>query len=578
MSEVFYRKWRPRRLDEVVGQEAVTQTLRQAVLLGRTAHAYLFCGPRGTGKTSTARILAMAANCLSPVDGEPDNECAMCQSIREGHALDLIEIDAASNRGIDDIRNLSDKVHFTPNEARYKVYIIDEVHMLTEPAFNALLKTLEEPPGHAIFILATTEAHKVPLTVVSRCQRFDFRRIPLGLIVDKLRALCQGEGIDATEEALTLIARSASGSLRDAENLLEQAAVSYGSTITEEQLRDLLGLDSDEMALDLAGHIINKAVPEGLAAINSVVGQGSDLRQLHRGLMEYLRGVLLLKTGAQTALGYPDDTTARLEGFAEGASMHQLVDVLKTFGKVDMRRDSSSPLPLELALVESSAGPPAAAGMAKPRVAPGKDRSGTRAAADVTSVPPIITAPVESSAGPPAAALGGDRRDTGAVADAPTIPPAAEAPPKPVTQPPSPDAQPSPERAEPSEVPPGPAGALESQWGEVLRSLRHTGRRFKLGALLRGCKEQEVADGIITLKFQHVSHVERMKEELSNPETHKEVNEVLARILEGTYDIKVSSIDGGTINSGEGAAQRSHLVRAAQSMGAQVVGETEEEP
>ena len=170
--------------------------MRQAVSLGRVAHAYLFCGPRGTGKTSTARILAKAVNCLSLQGGEPDNECELCRAINEGHALDLIEIDAASNRGIDDIRNLSDKIHYTPNEARYKVYIIDEVHMLTEPAFNALLKTLEEPPGHAIFILATTEAHKVPLTIISRCQRFDFRRIPLDRMVDKLTDLCAGEGIE----------------------------------------------------------------------------------------------------------------------------------------------------------------------------------------------------------------------------------------------------------------------------------------------------------------------------------------------------------------------------------------------
>ena len=191
MSEVFYRKWRPRRFDQVVGQEAATQTLRNAVALGRVAHAYLFCGPRGTGKTSTARILAKAVNCLSPQEGEPDDQCEMCASINEARALDLIEIDAASNRGIDDIRNLRDKVRFAPNEARYKIYIIDEAHMLTEPAFNALLKTLEEPPQHAIFVLATTEAHKIPLTIISRCQRFDFRRISLETAERRLAQLCK---------------------------------------------------------------------------------------------------------------------------------------------------------------------------------------------------------------------------------------------------------------------------------------------------------------------------------------------------------------------------------------------------
>ena len=196
MSEVLYRKWRPKSLSEVVGQDTVTKTLRQAVSSGRLAHAYLFCGPRGTGKTSTARILAKAVNCLHPVDGEPDNECDRCQAIIEGRALDMIEIDAASNRGIDDIRDLSDKITFMPSEFRYKVYIVDEVHMLTEQAFNALLKTLEEPPDHAMFILATTEVHKVPLTIVSRCQRYDFRRLSLEAITDKLAELCAAEEVE----------------------------------------------------------------------------------------------------------------------------------------------------------------------------------------------------------------------------------------------------------------------------------------------------------------------------------------------------------------------------------------------
>ena len=259
MSMVLYRKWRPQRLDQVVGQQAVTQTLRNAVVQGRVAHAYLFCGPRGTGKTSTARILAKAVNCLAPQDGEPDNACETCVSINEARALDLVEIDAASNRGIDDIRSLRDKIHFTPNDARYKVYIVDEVHMLTEAAFNALLKTLEEPPGHAIFVLATTEAHKVPLTIISRCQRFDFRRIPLDTIVDRLAHLCREEGVEAAPEALKLIARSAGGSLRDAENLLEQAIVSYGSPLGEENARNLLELDSDERAIELVEHIVKRS-------------------------------------------------------------------------------------------------------------------------------------------------------------------------------------------------------------------------------------------------------------------------------------------------------------------------------
>ena len=367
MSQVFYRKWRPQRLDEVVGQEAVAQTLRNAVAQGKTAHAYLFCGPRGTGKTSTARILAKAVNCDAPQGGEPDNTCEPCVAINEGRALDLIEIDAASNRGIDDIRSLREKVHFAPGEARHKVYIVDEVHMLTEPAFNALLKTLEEPPPHAIFVLATTEVRKVPLTIISRCQRFDFRRIPMEAAEARLAKLCQDEGLEAAPEALSIIARASAGSLRDAENLLEQALVSYGSPLNEDQVRDLLGLSSDERAVELVGHVVGGTVKEGLGVINQVAGDGVDLRQFHRILMEHLRAALLLKSGAAASLGYPEELKERLELMVEGASMERLVRALNLFAAAEQRRDSASPLPLELALVESSLGPAEQARAAAPR-------------------------------------------------------------------------------------------------------------------------------------------------------------------------------------------------------------------
>ncbi|MFQ5925243.1 MAG: DNA polymerase III subunit gamma/tau, partial [Dehalococcoidia bacterium] len=201
-SQVFYRKWRPQTLSDVVGQEHVTQTLANALKTGRVAHAYLFCGPRGTGKTSTGRILAKAVNCLNAGQGEPCNACPLCQAITEGRALDVMEIDAASNRGIDEIRELRERVRFAPNMARYKVYIIDEVHMLTEPASNALLKTLEEPPPHVLFVLATTEPHKVLPTILSRCQRFDFRRIPQAAMVSRLTGICDREGIGIEPSSL----------------------------------------------------------------------------------------------------------------------------------------------------------------------------------------------------------------------------------------------------------------------------------------------------------------------------------------------------------------------------------------
>src|SRR5690606_27438862 len=223
MSQAFYRVWRPALWDEVVGQDHIVQTLRNAISTDRVAHAYLFAGPKGTGKTTSARLLAKAVNCLGPdKSNQPCNKCENCLAVNEGRFLDLIEIDAASNTSVDDIRELRDKVNFSPSQGRFKVYIIDEVHMLSTSAFNALLKTLEEPPSHVIFILCTTEIHKIPATVLSRCQRHQFRRIPVPIIVQKLKELCKQEKIKIEDDALTLIARQATGSMRDAISLVDQ--------------------------------------------------------------------------------------------------------------------------------------------------------------------------------------------------------------------------------------------------------------------------------------------------------------------------------------------------------------------
>ncbi len=531
-------------MDELVGQEAVSQTLRHAVSLNRLAHAYLFCGPRGTGKTSTARILAMAANCRAPQDGEPDNTCGICVSIRQGRALDLIEIDAASNRGIDDIRDLSEKVRFTPSEASYKVYIIDEAHMLTAPAFNALLKTLEEPPAHVIFVLATTEVHRLPLTIISRCQRFDFRRIPQGLMEAKLAQLCRDEDMDASPEALALIARSSGGSLRDAENLLEQAVVSYGSPMTEAHVRDMMGLTGDEVALQLAERVVEANIGGGLALIGEVTGQGSDLGSLHRGVVDMLRGILLLKTGGGTPEGYSDEATARMRELAGSAALDRLVHALKTFSDVDMRRDSYSPLPLELALLESAAAP-------KAQAMPAESAPPPRAPAPAPAAPRRPPRPAVPESYP------GSHRQT---------------------RPPERPRQPS-EPASPVEPPPQPrpSGGPDDRWDQVVRALRLTGSRFKLGALLKGCKEREFADGVVTLRFPYVSHVERVKEELDNPVTRREVEQTLEKILGSPYRMDVLAAADVGNHKQVRAADRSPMVRAARSKGAQVVDEREEE-
>lgn len=551
MSEVFYRKWRPKSLGAVVGQEAITTTLKQAVSQGRVAHAYLFCGTRGTGKTSTARILAKAVNCLAPQNGEPDNECRICVSVNEGRALDLIEIDAASNRGIDDIRDLSDKIRFSPNEARLKVYIIDEVHMLTEPAFNALLKTLEEPPAHAMFILATTEAHKVPLTIISRCQRFDFRRIPLDQMSAKLAEICDAEGIEASPDALRLISRVANGGLRDAENLLEQAIVSYGSPVSEDNVRRLLGLGGDETALALAAHIVGKSVSDGISAVNAAAEQGSDLRQLLRQTLEYLRALLLIKAGAAPHFGYSDEISQRLSALAADAPMEHLVHSLKTFAAVSMRRDSASPLPLELAMVEAAAAP----------------------VARVASPAPAYAAPRDAAVGRPSAPV-----------VPPGAPPAQRRPAPAAQQHPSQSA-PSPTPAAPASAPPAydghpeePAALLDRQWGMIANELRFVGSRLKLGAMLRSSKEREVIDDTIILKYPSRSNVDRLQQELDNPESRRALDDAIAKAMGGKFQIKVAFVNGSSGSGSQSAAQNSHLVRAAMSMGARVISEKEEQP
>jgi len=289
-SQVFYRKWRPQALAELVGQPHVTQTLLNALKNGNISHAYLFCGPRGTGKTSTGRILAKAVNCLNSGRGEPCNNCEMCRAITEDRSMDVIEIDAASNRGIDDIRDLREKINYAPTQARRKVYIIDEFHMLSREASNALLKTLEEPPPHVVFVLATTEAHKVLPTILSRCQHFDFHRLSRTDVVAQLSKISTAENIDIEMQSLQLIARSTTGSLRDAENLLEQLTTYHGNIIKFQQVQSMLGITGDWRAKEIVRHIINKDISGGMSTLNSVNNDGLDLRQFNRELVEHLRG------------------------------------------------------------------------------------------------------------------------------------------------------------------------------------------------------------------------------------------------------------------------------------------------
>jgi len=355
MAQALYRRWRPRTWDEVVGQDHIVRTLRNAVKSERVGHAYLFAGPRGTGKTTTARLLAKAVNCLHESLAErPCNACEHCLALNAGRFLDLIEIDAASNTSVEDVRDLRDKINYAPNQGRYKVYIVDEVHMLSTAAFNALLKTLEEPPAHAIFVLATTEVHKIPATVLSRCQRHEFRRLPVATIVEYLEPLASAEGFKIEDHAMELIARQATGSLRDAISLLDQLT-STGDKVTLSLARDVLGTAAGEAVRGVVEALAGGERAEGLTLINRALDGGADPRQFSRQVVGYLRNLLLVRLGAAALVETTEDERADMQRLAESLETPKLLAAITAFSSAgSLGRSSWLPgLPLEMALIEA---------------------------------------------------------------------------------------------------------------------------------------------------------------------------------------------------------------------------------
>ena len=534
-GEVLYRKWRPPRFSDIVGQGPITQTLTQAVAHGRTAHAYLFCGPRGTGKTSTARVLAKSLNCTMrpPSVGDPCGACDNCRAIDNGSFIDLIEVDAASNRGIDEIRDLREKVRFAPTVGRNKVYIIDEAHALTNDAFNAFLKTLEEPPPHSVFVLATTEPERLPPTIVSRCQRFDFHRIAMQDMTDRLAGIAQEEGAEVSPEVLRLIGRVSGGSLRDATNLLDQLITSFGSRVTVEQARELLGISGEESALALVKHLLNGNTAQALEVINGVADEGVDLRPLHRMTVELLRAALLIKSGAASSLDLAKDTQSQLTFVAESVPLDQVMRALRLFGHVSFRFDQPSPLPLELAAVELGLAPEAAA--------------------------PAPAPPAPASRPAPSPAVQSAPRPAQAAAPQPTYrrPPPSPSVPTPPLDPSAPIDQ-----------------RLTAQWPTILKSLAHAPRRkFDIAALLRSSGQRQIRGSDLVVTFPHQSNSERLMGELEDPRCRMEVERILQEALGQQLTIVVDTGDRRSNGERSGEAGGGHLIRAAVNYGGQVVTE-----
>lgn len=355
----LYRKWRPDKFTDVRGQDAIVTTLKNQIIHDRIGHAYLFCGTRGTGKTTVAKIVAKAVNCEHPVDGSPCGECKSCKAVADGTSMNVIEIDAASNNGVDNIREIRDEVTYAPTEGRYKVYIIDEVHMLSTGAFNALLKTLEEPPSYVIFILATTEVHKIPVTILSRCQRYDFKRISVDTICDRLHELAEGEGIDVEEKAVRYIARSSDGALRDALSLLDQCNSFYfGQTLTYDKVLEVLGAVDTKVFSDLLCAVIARDIKSAVSILDDVVIQGRELSQFVVDFTWYLRNLMLVKTSEEDeieeVLDMSGENLIQLKREAEAVDTDRVMRYIRIFSELSgqIRNATQKRVLIEIAIIK----------------------------------------------------------------------------------------------------------------------------------------------------------------------------------------------------------------------------------
>ena len=462
----LYRKYRPRSFAEIVGQRHVTQTLANAIKANRVAHAYLFCGPRGTGKTTSALVLAMALNCEKGPTAEPCRECEGCRRIMAGNALDVIEIDAASNRGIDEIRELRERVGLAPAGGRMKVYIIDEVHMLTGEAFNAFLKTLEEPPPHVVFVLATTEPHRVLPTILSRCQRFDFHRLGLSDLEGVIRDIAAKEKLKVDGKAVTMLAHAGDGSMRDALTLLDQAIAYAEGEVTPEVVTEILGGIDFDLLADLADILIRGSMTDAFSFVERVVSEGKDLRQMVGGLIGHYRDLLLLSVDrrGREAITLPEGSAQRAVEQAKSLTTAQILRILDVLAETDreLRFTSQPRLLLELAMARICGGAETAAVEPAPPAARRERKAPTPAA------PPLPPEPEETKESEPAAVA----KASGEVGLA----------------------------------------EIRRRWDDVIANLRKS-RKTAEAAFLREAMPVALEDGVLLLEFSHLFHHDQMTEQ-----------------------------------------------------------------
>ncbi len=541
MSHVsFYRKWRPQTFEEVIGQERVTRTLQNAITAHRIVHAYLFSGHRGTGKTTAARILAKCLNCQRGPTATPCNECTNCRSISAGTSLDVIEIDAASNRGIDEIRDLRDRVKLVPVEGRYKVYIIDEAHMLTVEAANALLKTLEEPPAHAVLILVTTEPHRLPTTITSRTQRFDFKRLPLDAIIGRLRAIAASEGFTIDDEALSLIGRSADGALRDAESLLDQLAAFSDGPITRADVRAVLGIIEEEAVKEIADAVIAGEAARCLELVSRIIDEGRDVRQILRSLVEHFRDLLIVSV-VRDATGIVETTEMRLASLrAQSAqltpsSIVQKIRILAA-AEAEARSATQPRVVLEMALLRVS----------RPEMDPSMEAVVARL--DVLERQ-VVTAPAPSpAAGEPEAGEGRpvarDAKKPGRTAHVPdSRPPRAQAE--------SPGAPAVDSASLPSGDGPPPGVTLDmlrARWGQIMTEVKQ--RTRTVHAFLLESAPQTIEGQDLILAVRHRFHLENLQDE----KHRRVVEDALARVTGAPLRLRLILAEEALSRQGAGDA------------------------